>query len=324
MAPKLPRLDARIHQWDFDRLIERNCPICGSADAQVAFVERPDGLGIRTCGKCHALYVSPAPSSEQLEAFYGNYDAKHRRASRINAGELASSYQEANPLADLRIRELSSLMKIESSRVLDIGFGRAHFLYCLKKLGAIPLGLELDAQAVEFARFLGIDVLQGNLADLADEPKFDLITLLDLVEHPLDPMTMLRKSSELLRRRGLLMIWTPNGDYADPEKSQTTFRVDLEHMQYITPRACLYIASELKLDIIHLETLGFPALKGIDKPVAKDEVPASLLKRRLKSIPGFAAVNRIRRRLFGGCRAVNRLADERMGSYNLFCILQKP
>jgi ribosomal protein L11 methylase PrmA len=67
--------------------------------------------------------------------------------------ELAASYNGSDPFTDLRIRELSSLMKFESSRVFDIGFGRAHFLYRLKKLGAIPYGLEVDPQAIEFAKF---------------------------------------------------------------------------------------------------------------------------------------------------------------------------
>lgn len=186
------------------------------------------------------------------------------------------------------------------------------------------MGVELDAQAIEFARFLGIDVFQGNIADLADASKFDLITLLDLVEHPLDPMGMLRKSAELLLEGGLLLIWTPNGDYSGREKGQTTFRVDLEHMQYFTPKTCLFIASELKLDVIHLETLGFPALEGIDKPLAKNEAPASPLKGRLKSIPGFAVVNDIRRRLIACLRGGKQVPDDRSGSYHLFCIMRKP
>ena len=84
MALKLLPLDARIPQWDFDRLTERNCPVCSSSDAHAAYVKRPDGLSVRICRKCNAFFVSPSPSEEQLDAFYRDYDEKHRRASRKN------------------------------------------------------------------------------------------------------------------------------------------------------------------------------------------------------------------------------------------------
>ena len=323
MIIKLLPLDARIPQWNLDNLFERNCPICNSSDAQIAY-ERPDSLNVRSCKKCYTLFVSPSPSKEQLQIFYENYDEKHRRAVRMNTKELLALYKNVNPLTDLRIRELISLMKLETSRVLDIGFGRAYFLYCLKKLGAIPFGLELDTQAIEFARSLGINVFQGDVCNFVSELKYNLITLLDLVEHPLKPMDILRKSSDLLQRDGLLLIWTPNGAFENLEKNPVTFRVDLEHMQYFTPDTCLFIASELKLRVVHLETIGFPALEGIDKSLSKDETPARVVMNIIKSIPGFSTVNRFRRNLFNDKQDENKGQNDRMGSYHLFCIMQKP
>jgi SAM-dependent methyltransferase len=190
-------------------------------------------------------------------------------------------------------------------------------LYDLKKLGAIPFGLELDTTAIEFAKFLGIDVFQGDINDFVSETKYDLISMIDLVEHPLNPMDILEKSYELLQRGGLLLIWTPNGDFACLEKNPTTFRVDLEHMQYFTPDTCLFIASEWKLRIVHLETLGFPLLEGYDKPLSKNETPVRFIKKMIKFIPGFSTVNDLRHILF-------KNKQERMGAYNLFCIMQKP
>ena len=321
MALKLLPLDARIPKWDLENLIERSCPICNYPDAYLAY-ERPDGLNVKFCEKCHTYFVSPSPSNEQLQTFYEDYDEKHRRAPRISKKKLSASYEGVDPLTDIRIRELISLMKFTASRVLDVGFGRAYFLYCLKKLGAIPFGLELDAQAIEFAKFLGIDSFKGEIIDFVSEPKYDLITLLDLVEHPLNPMDTLRKSSELLKSGGLLLIWTPNGDFESLEENPTTFRVDLEHMQYFTADTCVFIASELKMRVVHLETLGFPALEGIDKLFSKNEEHVNFMKKIIKSIPGFSTVNTFRHSLFKQDEKIYQ--DERMGSYHLFCIMQKP
>jgi 2-polyprenyl-3-methyl-5-hydroxy-6-metoxy-1,4-benzoquinol methylase len=314
---KLPPLDARIPKWNFDDLNERSCPICRTLVVNIDY-ERPDGLYIRKCKKCCTYFVSPTPSDNQLQAFYEHYDETHGRLERINKKKLAASYKYLNPFADLRIRKLFSLMKFESSRVLDIGLGRASFLYSLKKLGAIPFGLDLDNEAIEIANYLGINVFQGNINDFISEDKYDLITLLDFIEHPINPIDSIRSSVELLKDRGLLAIWTPNGNFASFEKNPTTFRVDLEHMQYFTPETCIFIASELKLRIVHLETLGFPSLIGIDKPICKNKSTLHSIKRIIRSMPWFTIINNIRYKLF------IKKQDERIGSYHLFCIMQKP
>jgi 2-polyprenyl-3-methyl-5-hydroxy-6-metoxy-1,4-benzoquinol methylase len=315
MARRLPPLDARIPEWNVDDLLERNCPICNCPTGDTAY-ERPDRLSVRLCKECHTFFVSPSPSERQLQLFYEHYDAKHRRAATISPTQLAAMYQGYNPFMDLRIRELSSLMTFQASRVLDIGFGRAYFMYQLKKLGAIPFGVELDTEAVELAKCLGIDAYHGDIGDLATAATYDLIALIDLVEHPLNPMRVIRKASELLQRGGLMLIWTPNGDLAGIEENPTAFRVDLEHMQYYTPSTCLFIASELRLRIVHLETLGFPTLESMDEPLSKEETPLTVIKRLVKSVPGFSTVNNLRLRL--------RRRDERTGAYHLFCIMQKP
>lgn len=165
---------------------------------------------------------------------------------------------------------------------MDIGFGRAFLLYCLGRLGALPLGIELDPRAIEFANALAIKTFRGHLNDFTSETKFKMIAMLDLLEHPLNPMEMLNQASELLESGGLLMIWTPNGDFASLEENPTTFRVDLEHMQYLSPSTFMFIASKLNLRVVHLETIGFPGLAGIDKPLSEKEVLLSLAKRTIK------------------------------------------
>ena len=319
MAPKLSPLDARIPKWNFDDLVNRCCPICNCPQEEVNY-ERPDALNVRHCGRCFAFFVSPSPSEEQLLEFYKFYDEKHRRESKIGADELLASYKNADPFSDLRIRELSSYMNFQKSCVLDIGFGTAYFLCQLKKLGAIPFGLDLDPKAIEYAKLLGIEnVFQKSLDDYVSETKFDLITLIDLIEHPLKPMELLRRASELLQPGGLMLIWTPNGDSVRFDKSLVAFRVDLEHMQYLTPNACLFLSAELNLRLIHLETLGFPHLKDIEKPFTQTTAHTNSFKKIIKSIPGFSIASGLRHKFF-----TKQQDDERRGSYHLFLIMQKP
>lgn len=330
MIQNLLPLDTRIPKWDYDDLYTRTCPICNSLEAEPIY-KRPDNLTIRICKRCYTHFISPSPSISQLNEFYKDYDELHRLAPFIDARDLAASYKEDDPFTDVRIRELSSLMKFENSKVLDIGFGRARFLYRLKRLGANPFGLEVDQKAIEYAKSVGIEnVFKTDISNFISDIKFDMISLLDLVEHPLNPMDLLRNSTKHLKDGGLLVIWTPNGDFANVEGTQpVTFRVDLEHMQYLTPGSCFLIASELKLRIIHLETLGFPDLKNISQSYSKLDAqsksniqPFPSIKKYSLPLSWSKAINHFRGKLNLHKQVKKHRPDERRGNYHLFCIMQ--
>src|SRR5688572_12316223 len=155
MTPRLPPLDARIPTWAFEDLIARACPFCGTVENEPRCV-RPDGLTVRECRQCSAFFVSPAPTEAQLARFYANYDVGHRQEAPATAAELLALYRDQGPLYDLRMRELTSMMALEHTRVLDVGFGRAQFMWSLQSLGAEVHGIELDGTAIATARALGI------------------------------------------------------------------------------------------------------------------------------------------------------------------------
>jgi 2-polyprenyl-3-methyl-5-hydroxy-6-metoxy-1,4-benzoquinol methylase len=315
MTLRLPPLDARIPAWNLDDLVARPCPYC-EAIAREAHCVRPDGLTVRECKRCGAFFVSPAPTEAQLARFYSNYDSAHRRDASETPSDLRVVYQNQGPLRDFLVRELSSMMRFEGKRVLDVGFGRAHFLWSLQSLGANVHGVELDDGAISIARELGIaNVRKGTIEQCASDEPYDLIALNDLVEHPLEPLKLLRGCAELLAPGGLLPIRTPNGAAARDTADPVTFRVDLEHMQYLTPEACSMMAGVLGLQIAHLETYGYPDLAKIDRPRSPNG-RSSAVRRAARSMPVLA-------------RTVRRLRewtapDERLGAYHLLCVYQKP
>lgn len=316
---KLSPLDARIPNWNFNELVERNCPICASVDHNSCFI-RPDNLNVRLCKHCNTFFVSPSPSEAQLFSFYSNYDENHGRGSSISLDEIRNKYIKTEPLSDLRIKELKSLTSLTNSKVLDVGFGKAQFLFLLKKLGAIPYGLELDKKSIEIAKALGIDNIYSRvLEDMPKDFRCNVISFNDLIEHPLNPMSLLNTACSFLDRDGFILIWTPNGDIANNEENPTTLRVDLEHMQYLSPDTCIYIASKLNMRIVHLETLGFPALEGIDRPSIKKQNTIKRIKKAIKLIPGISTINSMRSKF----KKPTPKGNERLGSYHLFCILQK-
>ena len=94
--------------------------------------------------------------------------------------------------------------------LLDIGCGAGDFLAMARKQGFKVYGLELSAPAAKLAtEYYNIQV---DLQDIADDPRegfFDVVTLIGLLEHVIDPRDMLRHAHRLLSSNGILFIYTP-------------------------------------------------------------------------------------------------------------------
>jgi 2-polyprenyl-3-methyl-5-hydroxy-6-metoxy-1,4-benzoquinol methylase len=99
-------------------------------------------------------------------------------------------------------------------RVLDIGSGSGRFLRILKDLGHDVIGLEISSVAVEAANQSGVKAVVGNAesrAGLDDVGKdFDVITLLDVLEHTFDPPQVLRHLTPLMKPGGCYIASVPN------------------------------------------------------------------------------------------------------------------
>jgi len=309
---QLPGLDKRILTWDDEQLVPRNCPVC-KKKGHPMFV-RPDGLSVKLCNQCDTFFVSPSPTDTQLSKFYSDYDKHHRNAKQVNGAQLRKTYLKTNPNSDYRYQVLTSLMKMQGKRVLDVGFGRGFFLYFLKRLGAQVAGIELDDSTIQYARQdLEIeDIIKTDMLKINVRDKFDVILFMDLIEHVLEPLQYLKKAKMLLNPGGIIAIFTPNASFALQEPNPILFRVDLEHMQYFSNTTCNYLAKKLGLDIIHLENVGYPSLINL----TEDQSFKIKLKKIIEGFPGFEDAYRFWKKHFSQ-------DFSRTGHYHLFCVFKK-
>ena len=320
MSRQLDPLDTRIPAWDKTSLMHRHCPFCESEGIDRYI--RPDGLHVRTCPTCHCYFISPAPSPKQLASFYSTYYSRHRTAEHqqyLTDAVLLKEMLSLDPLSDVKVRTLASLMNLRGKRILDVGFGMGQSLVLFRKLGAIVTGIDLDRDSVEFAhaRLKLENVSTGDILSFDSTSTYDLITLHDLIEHPSGPLEVLKKARSLLAPGGMISIWTPNASSADIEDNPVTFRVDLEHMQYLTFQTCRLIATTLRMTITHLSTHGSPKLGSIRR--LSDESGSGeskrIFRRLLGPLPGFVQLNTLRKRLSQRRRE--------QGTYHLFCVMRE-
>lgn len=109
---------------------------------------------------------------------------------------------------------LKMFPKTPGLKVLDYGCGSGHFLHVLKEMGCDVTGVDISPNAVQKARESGVTAVVGNaetkegFKNLAEI--YDVIIMLDVLEHTFDPAMVLTNLAELLRSGGCIIASVPN------------------------------------------------------------------------------------------------------------------
>jgi len=97
------------------------------------------------------------------------------------------------------------------ARILEIGCGTGGNLAMLSSFGRVS-AMEYDEQACEMASALtGMPVVSGGLPEPVpfDNNQFDLVCLLDVLEHIVDDGGALGRAAQLLKPGGALLVTVP-------------------------------------------------------------------------------------------------------------------
>ncbi len=326
ILPVLAPLDARIPRWSIKSASSRPCPFCGAVHAPA--LVRPDGLPVAFCAGCQLWYVSDLPPSEEIERLYQGYwfSLRPKDLSASYAHQLLSFPDLLED--DIRLNRLCAVSGgLRGKRLLEIGCGCGEFLVAARHRGAEVFGNDISDEACSFlTEHLSIPVFHGQLDNSTFRKKFgsmDLVVMSDLIEHPVDPLATFASALNVLKPGGLLLILTPNGGNGSDQ--WTGFRVDLEHLQYLSSSTIAMLAGPYDCRIEHLESFGYPDLERIDRlpagPASRCPSWRSAVKTHLRK---WSFARRLRR----AGRAFYQYSgsgpgDPRSGTYHLLAILRK-
>src|ERR1700733_13065945 len=197
-----------------------NCPVCGSVEvygfAQARDVEyyTSDHLySYFQCGVCGSVYLENPPADRLSEIYPPNY------YSYQSKGSSKSFIESAKEFLDTRLfRRLLTGIPGESLSILDVGRGAGWLLSTARKASARVRKtheLDIDETARAAAESAGHVFHCSRVEDFSFAERFDLILMLNLIEHVADPASVIVAMRKLLAPRGLLLIKTPNVDTLD-------------------------------------------------------------------------------------------------------------
>lgn len=107
-------------------------------------------------------------------------------------------------------------------RVLDLGCGTGYGDKVLASKGLNVTGIDIDAEAISFARKNykdeNIEFKVGNILNLKDADKyFDAVISFEVIEHLKDPDKFLQNINQVLKPGGFFIMSTPNSEFTSPE-----------------------------------------------------------------------------------------------------------
>ena len=171
----------------------------------------------------------------------------------------------------------SKNIPLKNINILDIGCGGGLISVPMKRLGANVVGIDASLKNIKVAKIyskknnLQIKYICSSPEKLKIKKKFDVLLMLEIVEHVNDINLFIKQSSKFLKKNGLMFVATLNKTL----KSYIFAIIGAEYIlnwlpigthdweKFMKPNKLINIAKNSKLNLIDLNGIKFNPL--IDK-----------------------------------------------------------
>jgi 2-polyprenyl-3-methyl-5-hydroxy-6-metoxy-1,4-benzoquinol methylase len=219
------------------------------------------------CINCGLIWMKPFFNKKGLDKYYSEYLRKRRFNSKEKMRQREIQYE-------LDVEFIQNY--ISKGRMLDVGCSGGFFLSYFNS-SFEKHGIEIDSGAVKFSKEnykeFGHNIQCLSIDKYTPSSKFDLIVMRGVIEHVIDPVSEIKKVSELLKSKGLFcIVATPNADAisVDLYRDKWTLFHPIQHLWHFSPHTLSLICSKFNLELIASD---FPYL-GTPYENAYDDIKA--------------------------------------------------
>ena len=148
----------------------------------------------------------------KIAAEWWNPEGKFKPLHKFNP--IRIKYIKENIIKNFKLNPLKNPLK--KINILDIGCGGGLLSEPMSRLGANVVGIDASKKNIEVAKFhanknkLKIKYICSAPEDLEKKKKFDVILNMEIIEHVDDLNFFINKSSDLLKKNGIMFIATLN------------------------------------------------------------------------------------------------------------------
>ena len=195
-----------------------NCPICHQSNnhlyAKASDVEYFTETGEYTfyqCNGCDILFIHPMPIDRLSTIYPANYYSFTSKNKSI-------AFRIKDFLDARLYKKILRNIPGQHLRVLDIGGGTGTLLDSVRKADSrvqFTQVVDIDSAAKKIAEAKGHQYFEGMIEDFIDPIPYDVILMLNLIEHVANPLEVLQKAAALLSPNGAIIIKTPNFNSLD-------------------------------------------------------------------------------------------------------------
>lgn len=169
------------------------------------------------CACCNSLALKRQPGSdvthvtdEEGELYGKDYYLLHL-PEKYGYPDLATRARTDLPERCLYWTRALLKYKLPPAKVLELGSAHGGFVAMLRWAGFDATGLELSPWIIDFAKqTFNVPMLKGPVEEQPIEPaSLDVIALMDVIEHLVDPVATIRHCLRLLKPGGVILMQTP-------------------------------------------------------------------------------------------------------------------
>lgn len=182
------------------------CPLCDGTHAETLL--KKQGFSYVRCINCGIIFVNPRLKERILVGAYTEESAADRLWKDILLSPAQMEFNDKNYGEILDVIQTRQF----NGKLLDVGCSFGHFLDLARSRGFIVEGVELENEAVKYAREkFKLKIEQKVLAEASYPPaNFDVAAALGVLEHVPNPLQFLEQINYILKPGGLLALTTPN------------------------------------------------------------------------------------------------------------------
>jgi SAM-dependent methyltransferase len=218
------------------------------------------------------MFLHPKPSMEDLKDVYDdhyfsneeffNEETKHLYgyvdyiSERINKQYIYSKIvRQAKDLLQLNLKQM-----LNKPRWLDIGCGLGYLVDVAFDNGFAVKGTEFNEHAVQYMRSKYVYPVEcGIIEDIEFDGKFDVVSMMDVIEHLQDPFGDLIRIKELMNTGGILIILTMDSDSLMSRilgKRLEDFRRFREHLFFFGQKSLRTVLDQHGFEVQSIHSIG--------------------------------------------------------------------